>query len=92
MQYRSYGKTENALIGTPCIEMLFEQVTRINIVPPPFEMPTKAFSSIKPFLTVNDMAMSREKAVKLGGQAFEGEWSNPVFKVSNIADRDGNYA
>lgn len=58
---------------------------------PPFGMPTKAFSSIKLFLTVDDMTMSREEAVKLGGQVFEGEWSNPIFKVSNIADRDGNH-
>ncbi|NRQ41608.1 hypothetical protein HRH59_03370 [Rheinheimera sp. YQF-2] len=58
---------------------------------PPFEMPTKAFSPIKLFLTVDDMTMSREEAVKLGGQVFEGEWSNPIFKVSNIADRDGNH-
>ncbi|MDX5407582.1 MAG: hypothetical protein LPK11_11175 [Chromatiaceae bacterium] len=58
---------------------------------PPFELPNTAFSPIKLFLTVEDMAMSREQAVKLGGQAFEGEWSNPLFKVSNIADRDGNH-
>lgn len=57
----------------------------------PFDLPTKAFSPIKLFLTVDDIAMSREEAVKLGGQAFEGEWSNPIFKVSNIADRDGNH-
>lgn len=58
---------------------------------PPFDMPTKMFSPIKLFLTVDDIAVSREEAVKLGGQVFEGEWSNPLFKVSNIADRDGNY-
>ena len=58
---------------------------------PPFDMPNKTFSPIKLFLTVDDMAMAREEAVKLGGQAFEGEWSNPIFKVSNIADRDGNH-
>lgn len=58
---------------------------------PPFDMPTTVFSPIKLFLTVDDMAMSRAKAIKLGGQVFEGEWSNPVFKVSNIADRDGNH-
>ncbi|MBU2114868.1 MAG: hypothetical protein KKE94_13980 [Gammaproteobacteria bacterium] len=58
---------------------------------PPFDIPTKTFSPIKLFLTVDDMAMSREQAVKLGGQVFEGEWSNPIFKVSNIADRDGNH-
>ena len=58
---------------------------------PPFDMPTNAFSPMKLFLTVDDMAVSREEAIKLGGQAFEGEWSNPIFKVSNIADRDGNH-
>ena len=58
---------------------------------PPFDISTKAFSPIKLFLTVDDMTMTREKAVKLGGQSFEGEWSNPIFKVSNIADRDGNH-
>ena len=58
---------------------------------PPFDMPTNVFSPIKLFLTVDDMAISREDAVKLGGQAFDGEWSNPIFKVSNIADRDGNH-
>lgn len=58
---------------------------------PPFDMPTNSFSPIKLFLTVEDMAMARELAVKLGGAVFEGEWSNPLFKVSNIADRDGNH-
>lgn len=58
---------------------------------PPFDMPDKTVSPIKLFLTVDDMATAREEAVKLGGQAFEGEWSNSIFKVSNIADLDGNH-
>lgn len=57
----------------------------------PFDMPNTTFSPIKLFLTVDDMAKAREEAVKLGGQALEGEWSNPIFRVSNIADRDGNH-
>ena len=57
---------------------------------PPFTMPDDRFSPVKVFLTVDDMAVARQTAVKLGGQAFAGEWSNPLFKVSNIADRDGN--
>lgn len=61
----------------------------IHVVP--FDMPNKTFSPIKLFLTVADMAKAREEAVKLGGQAFEGKWSNPRFSVSNIADRDGNH-
>lgn len=58
---------------------------------PPVELSNKTFSPIKVFLSVEDMAISREKTVKLGGQVFEGEWANPVFKVSNIADPDGNH-
>lgn len=30
-------------------------------------------------------------AVSLGGEAFEGEWANPIFKVSNIAVREGSH-
>ncbi|MET1254999.1 VOC family protein [Aliikangiella maris] len=58
---------------------------------PPFEMLEISFSPIKLFLTVADMKVTREKAVELGGKIFEGEWSNPIFKVSNIADCDGNH-
>lgn len=57
---------------------------------PPFPLPAAGFSPLKIFLTVDDMAMARQKALELGGQAFEGEWANSLFKVSNIADRDGN--
>lgn len=57
---------------------------------PPCDMPSKTFNPIKLFLTVDDMALARDQAIKLGGQAFDGEWGNPIFKVSNIADRDGN--
>lgn len=58
---------------------------------PPFEITKVIFSPIKLFLTVTDMEKTREKAVVLDGQVFDGEWENPIFKVSNIADCDGNH-
>lgn len=57
---------------------------------PPVDLPDTSFNPIKLFLTVDDMAQARQKAVSLGGHAFDGEWANPIFKVSNIADSDGN--
>jgi predicted enzyme related to lactoylglutathione lyase len=58
---------------------------------PPFDIPQNSFSPIKLFLSVRDMEATRKKAVNLGGEAFDGEWANPIFKVSNIADREGNH-
>ena len=57
---------------------------------PPIEMPQPAFNSVKVFMTVDSLSAARAKAVELGGQAFDGEWANPIFKVCNIADSDGN--
>ena len=37
------------------------------------------------------MEDTRNKVIKLGGKVMEGEWKNPIFKVSNIVDRDGNH-
>nr|WP_136252942.1 VOC family protein [Ningiella ruwaisensis] len=58
---------------------------------PPFELPQESFSPIKLFLSVQNMDETRKEAVRMGGEAFEGEWKNPIFKVSNIADREGNH-
>ncbi|MBU2879138.1 VOC family protein [Aliiglaciecola sp. 3_MG-2023] len=58
---------------------------------PPFEIPQESFSPVKLFLSVQNMEATRKEAIKLGGLAFDGEWSNPIFKVSNIADREGNH-
>lgn len=63
----------------------------IIIHTPPFEMPKSTFSPIKLFLSVSDMEYTRQEAVKLGGSVLKGEWANPIFKVSNIKDRDGNH-
>lgn len=58
---------------------------------PPFDMPEDSFSPIKLFLSVQNMEAVRKEAVNLGGKAFDGDWENPLFKVSNIADREGNH-
>jgi len=58
---------------------------------PPFELPAPVFSPVKMFLTVEHMATARAAALRLGGQAFDGEWRNPLFSVCNIADCDGNH-
>ncbi|CAA0090555.1 Uncharacterised protein [BD1-7 clade bacterium] len=58
---------------------------------PPIEIPEHNFNTVKIFLTVENHERARDKAVKLGGKALDGEWSNPVFKVCNIADPEGNH-
>lgn len=65
----------------------------INLVihVPPFEMLQHNFNTVKLFLTVESHEGAREKVVKLGGEALEGEWSNPIFKVCNVVDPDGNH-
>jgi predicted enzyme related to lactoylglutathione lyase len=58
---------------------------------PPFDLPKDTFNPVKIFLTVENMEDTRNKVIKLGGKVMEGEWKNPIFKVSNIVDRDGNH-
>ncbi|WP_147291832.1 hypothetical protein [Alteromonas aestuariivivens] len=58
---------------------------------PPVAIPEPQFNCVKMFITVENSLLAREKAVLLGGAAFDGEWSNPVFKVCNIADPEGNH-
>jgi predicted enzyme related to lactoylglutathione lyase len=58
---------------------------------PPFDIPKDSFSPIKLFLSVQNMEAARKEAISLGGKAFDGEWENPIFKVSNIADAEGNH-
>ncbi|WP_160153147.1 VOC family protein [Microbulbifer sp. ALW1] len=56
----------------------------------PFKLPEDGFNAVKLFLTVNSLDVAKRKAAELGGQVFEGEWENSIFKVCNIADPDGN--
>lgn len=67
--------------------------TDFNIIihTPPFELPTERHNTVKVFLTVSSLEASKAKAESLGGEVFEGEWSNPMFKVGNIADPEGNH-
>jgi predicted enzyme related to lactoylglutathione lyase len=57
---------------------------------PPFDLPVPALSSLKLFLTVTDMQASRRQVQQAGGQLFDGEWQNSLFKVSNVTDPEGN--
>ncbi|WKD50045.1 hypothetical protein [Microbulbifer spongiae] len=65
---------------------------QLNIVvhAPPFEVSAHTLNTVKIFLTVECLNKARGKAEKLGGQTLKGEWSNPLFKVCNIVDPDGN--
>lgn len=70
---------------------LYKDGFNIIIHTPPDKIPGAEFSPIKLFLTVQSLDKTRELALELGGQVFEGQWSNPMFTVSNIADSDGNH-
>ncbi len=76
---------------TPEFISLIKDGINIIIHVPPFEMPPTNFNTIKLFMSVDDLDEAKEKAKSLGGQSFEGEWSNPLFTVCNIADSDGNH-
>lgn len=63
----------------------------IIIHTPPVTMPQPDFNSVKLFITVDNLEAAKLKAKELGGQSFDGVWSNPLFTVCNIADSDGNH-
>ena len=58
---------------------------------PPIEFPAQNFNTIKVFMAVTSFELSRRQAIELSGKTLEGEWSNPIFKVCNIADPEGNH-
>ncbi|WP_444933008.1 hypothetical protein [Microbulbifer sp. JTAC008] len=58
---------------------------------PPIELPERNFNTIKLFVMVECLEDAKNKAETLGGRAMEGEWSNPIFKVCNVADPEGNH-
>lgn len=63
----------------------------IIIHTPPVTMPPPDFNRVKLFLTVDNLETARLKAEQLGGQSFDGVWSNLLFTLCNIADPDGNH-
>lgn len=63
----------------------------IVIHTPPIEIPEPNFNTVKIFLTVDSHEKAKSRALELGGEVLEGVWSNPVFKVCNIADPEGNH-
>lgn len=57
----------------------------------PIEIPEHNFNTVKVFVAVKNLEDAKQQVAELGGQAFEGEWSNPIFKVCNVADPEGNH-
>ncbi|WP_237132349.1 hypothetical protein [Pseudohongiella sp. O18] len=37
------------------------------------------------------MNLARATVADYGGSVMEGEWGNPIFKVCNISDPEGNH-
>ncbi len=58
---------------------------------PPVEISGENFGSVKLFLTVDNLALAKDSVESFGGKSLPGEWSNPIFKVCNIVDPDGNH-
>ncbi len=58
---------------------------------PPIEIPKENFNTVKIFLTVDSHEEAIGRVKKLGGKALDGVWSNPLFKVCNVSDPEGNH-
>lgn len=95
--FRSLAEFYQQLFGLAVIRETKEFVSlekdgfNLIIHIPPFETSKESFCSIKLFLTVQNIEATKKEALELGGKIFDGEWANPIFKVANIADCDGNH-
>lgn len=58
---------------------------------PPIEIPERNFNTVKVLVAVESLESAKHQVIELGGKALEGEWSNPIFKVCNISDPEGNH-
>ena len=58
---------------------------------PPIDIPERNFNTVKLFITVDNLEEAKKRATELGGEALAGIWSNPIFRVCNIADPEGNH-
>ncbi|WP_052010102.1 MULTISPECIES: glyoxalase/bleomycin resistance/dioxygenase family protein [unclassified Alteromonas] len=58
---------------------------------PPFAIPHSSVSAVKLFFAVTSIENAKSLAIKLGGEALDGEWANPMFIVANIVDNEGNH-
>lgn len=70
---------------------LVKEGLNVIIHTPPTIIQQQSVNTVKLFLTVDSLDVTKKKAVGLGGKAFDGVWSNPLFSVCNIADSDGNH-
>jgi predicted enzyme related to lactoylglutathione lyase len=76
---------------TPEFVSLDKDGFNIIIHSPPIEIPENNFHTVKVFMTVASLAAAKESVVEFGGTTMAGEWGNPIFKICNIADPDGNH-
>jgi predicted enzyme related to lactoylglutathione lyase len=58
---------------------------------PPFAIPHNSVSAVKLFFAVTSIENAKSQAIKLGGEALDGVWANPMFTVANIVDNEGNH-
>lgn len=58
---------------------------------PPIEIPPNNFNTVKVFLTVDSHTEAMTRVVECGGEVLAGVWANPLFKVCNISDPEGNH-
>lgn len=80
----------NCLKETSELISLGNETLAVVIHTPPVPIPQPNFNTVKPFFTVENFEQARASVIELGGEALPGEWSNPIFKICNIADPEGN--
>ncbi|HBX37963.1 MAG TPA: hypothetical protein DEG76_12010 [Pseudohongiella sp.] len=81
----------NTVRETPEFVALETEGFNLIVHVPPIESFETKFSTVKLFLTVASLDKARETIAAYGGSVMEGEWSNPVFKVCNVEDPEGNH-
>ncbi|WP_018981568.1 VOC family protein [Salinimonas chungwhensis] len=57
---------------------------------PPQQFPPERMNTIKLFISVDSHHDAHQSVTEAGGKSLPGEWANPLFSVSNIADPEGN--
>lgn len=76
---------------TPDFISIANEGMNVVVHNPPIEIPENHFNAVKMFITVDSLVQARARAIELGGSTLDGEWSNPIFKLCNIADPEGNH-
>lgn len=83
---------EHAVLSSPDTQVIIHAIpadiaAEISVVVPP--LPREA-QAIKPFFTVENLAVARDGVVALGGLVMGREWPGPGFVAQNVCDPEGN--